>query len=314
MNFMFFGCSSLQIIDLSNFKTSLVKNMNYMFYGCYSLKSLILPQLDTSSVVNMNSMFSGCSSLKSLDLSSFKTSLVINMNYMFYDLSSLESLNITNFNLKNIKNADYMFTGLNKLKYIDIYNVQNENKYISESDLNKNNKLEVCQKDIIIKDKTTKCEIEHTDTVKEDNNYIIVEYGAQTNYPIGFIYNGNANNDYRKDIAIKLIIKEKDQSKYNVDQELNIEPGERIQIHFTNPVTTFTNFFDSTYDNNTKNIEFIDFSNFISSSVTDISSLLKGCTSLKAINMTNFDFKNIEQSSSLFSDANNLKYIILNDK
>ena len=313
MNFMFFGCNSLQIINLTSFKTSLVKNMNYMFYGCSSLKSLILPQLDTSSVVNMNSMFSGCSSLKSLDLSSFKTSLVINMNYMFYDLSSLEYLNISNFDMRNIKYADNIFTGLNKLKYIDIYNVQNENKYISESDLNKNNKLEVCQKDIIIKDKTTKCEIEHTDTVKEDNNYIIVEYGAQTNYPIGFIYNGNANNDYRKDIAIKLIIKEKDQSKYNVDQELNIEPRERIQIHFTNPVTTFTSFFDSTYDNNTKNIEFIDFSNFISSSVTDISSLLKGCTSLKAINMTNFDFKNIEQSSSLFSDANNLKYIILND-
>ena len=313
MNFMFFGCSSLQIIDLSNFKTSLVTNMNYMFYGCISLESLILPQLDTSSVINMNSMFSGCSSLKSLDLSSFKTSSVTNMNYMFYDLSSLESLNITNFDMINVKYADNMFNGLNKLKYIDIYNVQNENKYISESDLNKNNKLTVCQKENIIKDKTSKCESEHTNTDNDDTNYIIVEYGKQTNYPNGFINNGNANNDYRKDIAIKYIIKESDQSKYDADKELNIEAGTRIQIHFSNPVTSFQSFFDSTYDTNAKNIEFIDFSNFISSSVTDISSLFKGCTSLKVVDMSNFDFKSIEQSSSLFSDANNLKYIILND-
>ena len=312
MNFMFFGCSSLQIIDLSNFKTSLVKNMNYMFYGCYSLKSLILPQLDTSSVINMNSMFSGCSSLKSLDLSSFKTSLVINMNYMFYDLSSLESLNITNFNLKNIKNADYMFTGLNKLKYIDLYNVRNENKFISESDLNKNNKLSVCQKDIIIKDKTIKCEGEHNN-IDDDTNYIIVEYGKQTNYPNGFINNDSGNNDYRKDIGIKYIIIENDQYKYDADKELNIEAGTRIQIHFSNLVTSFQSFFDSTYDKNAENIEFIDFSNFNSSSVTNMNSLFKGCTSLKVVDMSNLDLKSIEQSSSLFTDANNLKYIILNN-
>ena len=313
MNFMFFGCKSLKIIDLSNFKTPLVTNMNYMFYGCSSLKSLTMTQLDTSSVINMNSMFSGCSSLKSLDLSSFKTSLVTNMNHMFYDLSSLESLIIANFDMINVKYADNIFGGLNKLKYIDLYNVQNENKYISESDLNKNDKLTVCQKDTIIKDKTTKCENEHTDTDSDDTNYIIVEYGKYSNYSNGFINNDDGNNDYRKDIAIKYIVKENDQSKYDADGELIIEAGTKIQIHFSKPVTSFQSFFDSGFDPNAKNIELIDFSNFVSSSVTNINSLLKGCTSLKVVDMSNFDFKSVEQSSSLFSDANNLKYIILND-
>ena len=35
---MFYGCSSLQSIDLSSFNTTNVKDMNWMFDGCSSLK------------------------------------------------------------------------------------------------------------------------------------------------------------------------------------------------------------------------------------------------------------------------------------
>ena len=36
--YMFFGCSSLQSINLSSFNTTNVKDMSYMFYGCSSLR------------------------------------------------------------------------------------------------------------------------------------------------------------------------------------------------------------------------------------------------------------------------------------
>jgi surface protein len=38
MGWMFYGCSSLTYINLSNFNTIKVTNMGWMFYGCSSLK------------------------------------------------------------------------------------------------------------------------------------------------------------------------------------------------------------------------------------------------------------------------------------
>ena len=39
-SYMFYQCSSLTLLDLSLFNTSLVTNMQYMFYNCSSLISL----------------------------------------------------------------------------------------------------------------------------------------------------------------------------------------------------------------------------------------------------------------------------------
>ena len=40
MNGMFYGCTSLTSLDLSNFDTSKVTNMGYMFQSCTNLTSL----------------------------------------------------------------------------------------------------------------------------------------------------------------------------------------------------------------------------------------------------------------------------------
>ena len=37
---MFYNCSSLTYLNLSNFNTNNVNNMSYMFYNCSSLTSL----------------------------------------------------------------------------------------------------------------------------------------------------------------------------------------------------------------------------------------------------------------------------------
>ena len=42
MSYMFNSCFKLQEINLSNFKTDNVTNMEYMFYGCESLDVLNL--------------------------------------------------------------------------------------------------------------------------------------------------------------------------------------------------------------------------------------------------------------------------------
>ena len=108
-NFMFYKCSRLTSLNLSNFNAYNFNNISYMFSGCSSLTSLNLSNFNTNNVNNMRRMFSGCSSLTSLSLSNFNTNNVNNMSYMFVGCSSLKSLNLSDFNTKNVKNMSSMF-------------------------------------------------------------------------------------------------------------------------------------------------------------------------------------------------------------
>ena len=63
ISYMFFECSSLTNINLSNFNTNNVTNMSYMFYGCSSLKEINLSNFNTNNVTNMHGMFYNCISL-----------------------------------------------------------------------------------------------------------------------------------------------------------------------------------------------------------------------------------------------------------
>ena len=109
MSKMFYDCTSLTTLDLSNFNTSKVTDMIGMFEACSGLTTLDISNFDTSNVVNMERMFSNCSSLTTLDLSSFNTSNVTYMSWMFYDCSRLTTLDISNFDTSNVMNMSKMF-------------------------------------------------------------------------------------------------------------------------------------------------------------------------------------------------------------
>ena len=51
---MFYNCSSLKYLDLSNFNTRNVKNMTFMFSTCPSLEKLNLSQFRTDNVNEWN--------------------------------------------------------------------------------------------------------------------------------------------------------------------------------------------------------------------------------------------------------------------
>ena len=116
---MFYYCSSLTFLDVSNFNTSNVTNMECMFASCKALTSLDLSNFNTSNVTNMKYMFDDCSALTTLDLSSFDTSKVTKMGYMFEGCSSLTSLDLSGFNMSAVTEYDNMFntcTALEMLK------------------------------------------------------------------------------------------------------------------------------------------------------------------------------------------------------
>ena len=58
---MFYACSSLKELNISNFNTNNVTDMKYMFFKCSSLKELNISNFNTNNVTNMEYMFSGCS-------------------------------------------------------------------------------------------------------------------------------------------------------------------------------------------------------------------------------------------------------------
>jgi surface protein len=124
---MFLGCSSLINIDLSNFNTEKVTNMSFMFNSCSSLLSLNLSDFHTNNVTNMSNMFSKCSSLIFLDLSNFNTNNVNNMTEMFYGCSSLNSLDLSTFNTTNVNNMAKMFSDCSSLSSINLSNFNTNN-------------------------------------------------------------------------------------------------------------------------------------------------------------------------------------------
>ncbi len=111
---MFYDCSSLTSLNLSNFNTNNVKAMNGMFYKCSSLTSLNLSNFNTKKVTEMEDMFENCSSLTSLDLCNFNTRKVILMENIFDNCSSLTSLDLSNFKNNNVTDMNMMFLGLNQ--------------------------------------------------------------------------------------------------------------------------------------------------------------------------------------------------------
>ena len=120
MEQMFSGCSGLTSLNLSSFNTAKVTNMYQMFYNCSNLTSLDLPSFNTANVTTMEQMFYGCSSLTSLDLSNYDNSKVTTMSEMFSGCSGLTSLNLSNFKTANVTEMYRMFFDCSGLKDLDL--------------------------------------------------------------------------------------------------------------------------------------------------------------------------------------------------
>ena len=115
----FISCNALETISgLEYLNTANVENMSSMFYDCSALKSLDLTNFNTANVTYMYGMFDGCSALESLNLTNFNTAEVTNMSYMFKGCSALTSLDLTNFNTAKVEYMSNMFEGCSALTTI----------------------------------------------------------------------------------------------------------------------------------------------------------------------------------------------------
>ena len=115
---MFYDCSALTTLDLSNFDTKNVTDMWGMFENCKSLTTLDLSNFNTKNVTSMRSMFYGCTALTTLDISSFDTQNVTETENMFCGCSALTTLDLSNFDTQNVTYMSDMFYDCITLKTI----------------------------------------------------------------------------------------------------------------------------------------------------------------------------------------------------
>ena len=125
MNSMFSKCLSLKKLNLRNFNTGNVTDMCYMFMACWPLQELNLRSFVTGNVTSMFRMFNGCCSLQKLDLSNFDTSSVTCMGYMFEGCRSLRELNLDGFDTRKVHDMRGMFGGCRSLQELDIRSFEN---------------------------------------------------------------------------------------------------------------------------------------------------------------------------------------------
>ena len=124
MFYMFYNCSSLKSVNLSNWVTPVLRDMNNMFYNCKKLVSINLSGFDTTNVQNMQHIFENCESLVSIDLFKTITTKITDLVGIFANCISLKSIDLSNLAYTN--NLEYMgstFKNCTSLVYINLSNL-----------------------------------------------------------------------------------------------------------------------------------------------------------------------------------------------
>ena len=333
MESMFYGCSQLRSLDLSNFKTPKLKILISMFENCTQLQSLNLSNLNTSSVISMENMFYECTQLQSLDLTNFNTPKLKNSQRMFHGCSQIQSIRLSNFessiitkmnsmfgrctnlrfldiqNCKSVtQNISNMFNNVQNLQYINIYNVVSDG-YLANAIVNALNTIEkliVCQKNEIITNNNAIyacCNYNNDNSKCEFQNYMIIKYKEEVQYTSGFQISPRN--------GIRFI--EYEDKFYRNNALLTISANKEIKIYISSDITSLESFFDSSKDPNVEKIISVDLSNLNSSLITNLNNMFKGCTSITYINFSNFDTSNINTMIKIFYECNALESIDLSN-
>ena len=297
MWYMFYGCSSLESLDLSSFDTHKVKNMRLMFSGCSSLKSLSVSNFDTGNVKDMEKMFGGCSSLTNLDVSSFDTRNVTNMCGMFGGCSSLTNLDVSSFDTGNVADVFGMFEGCSSLTSLDVSNFDTHNMtFLSSMFMN-------CSS-------LTSLDLSNFDTsnVTDMNSTF---YGCKSLTSIDLSSFNTSNMTTLTCMFCNCSsLKSVDMSNFDTRKVIvlrgmffNCSSLEEIDLSHFN--TGNVKFMDDMFEN-CSSLQSVDLSNFVTSKVTDMRGMFSGCSSLTSLDLSNFDTGSVTSMGNMFSGCSNL--------
>ena len=341
MSGMFNYCESLtSITGLENFNTSNVTSMNRMFGSCDKLTSVDVSSFNISNVTNMSGMFNYCNSLTSLDLSNFNTSNVTYMSDMFNGCTELSSIiGIENFNTSKVTDMDYMFKDCPKLSgEITIMNPNITDYYrmFYNCSTDTNAKFIVKYADgckdmaqTLVNTKSSSSNVYlYTPDAKllpgPDFNSKLGELylnGISTlappissdSYNIIFTNTAIPNDKISNAIVVSTNDSESKAYMYKEEQasyiyNIYISPeidGTTIYAN-EDSSTMFNNFFGEMV----LSIINIDFTNFNTSKVTNMSNMFSGSRTIESLDLSNWDTSNVTDMSGMFSSCMYLTSII----
>ena len=301
---MFYNCSSLTTLDVSNFKTDNVTNMSDMFRDCSSLTTLDVSNFKTENATSMLCMFYNCSSLTTLDVSNFKTENVTNMGYMFYNCSSLTTLDVSNFKTDNVTRMDGMFYNCSSLTTLDVSNFKTDNvtymdwmfyncSSLTSLDVSNFKTDNVTKMDCMFSgcSSLTTLDVSNFKTEKVTNmGDMFANCSSLTTLDVSNFKTDNVTSMY--------------DMFYNCSSLTTLD----VSNFKTDNVTTMYSMFDGCSSFTT-----LDVSNFNTEKVTNMSFMFYGCSNFTTLDASNFNTDNVMYMSSMFNGCSSLQTIYVGD-
>ena len=277
---LFYDCTSLESVDMSNFNFENIENMEGMFCFCESLKTIKFPNSTTPNLKSMSYMFWGCSSLTSIDLSYFNTENVEKMYGTFFNCISLTSIDLTNFNTINLVDMQGFLANCNSLTSIDMSN------FITDKIIHMNNLFQNCNS-------LKSIDLSNFNTENVENMFSLF-YGCNS---LEYVNLSNFKTSKVTDLTSLFYMCE---SLTSVD----------ISHFDTSNVENMNYMFEAC-----RSLKSLNVFNFDTSKVTSIFGMFAGCSGLSSLNITNFNTENLinmdyflEEYTSLTSiDLSNFK-------
>ena len=299
MSFMFYGCSALTSLDLTNFNTAKVKFMDNMFNGCSALTTIYASdKFVTDNVSYGSDMFTGCKSLK--DYSESKTGHTFancgttgyftsgGCGYAEYDLSS----KTLTFRYKGVKPARAY--DLNVGNNTPEWSTQKEdiNKVVFDASFANARPTSCCKWFDECKNLTDIEGIENLNTEKVTNMGSMFSYCfALTSLDVSNFNTQNVEDmSYMFNVCIRL-------TSLNVS---NFDTQKVKDMSFM--------FYNCT------GLTSLDLSNFNTQNVENMGSMFSWCIGLTSLNVSNFDTQNVKDMSYMFWNSSALTTIYVSDK
>ena len=293
---MFGNCTNLTSIDLSKLNTSQVTDMSNMFYSCSNLTSIDLSGLDTSQVTDMSNMFIYCTNLTRIDLSKLDTSNVRAMGYMFANCTNLTSIDLSGFDTSKVGDMRYIFNNCNQLMEITLgtnWKFAGDQNYLPVSSWRKK------ETETSVDPLWQKYNGETMAGTYECINVILYENGE-----LHFQYGAEPKCDGK--VLLKSLVNDKGGIRnlsYNWKPYVKCVKADET-IHFKSMIGMFEG---------CTNLESVDFTNFDTSQVTDMSSMFKSCNSTSNIRLKGLDTTSVKNMSEMFAYCYDIRYLNLSD-
>jgi len=299
MQYMFWNCINLTVLDVSGFDTSSVISMRGMFAGggsnVINLEYLDVSGFDTSNVTDMAGMFQNCEKLVNLDVSGFDTSNVTNMMSMFVNCKKIKNLDVSGFDTSGVTNMGSIFGNCEKITSLDV------SGFDTSQVTNMSYMFQNC-------DKLTSLEVSKWDTSSvTDMSFMFASCNELMSLDVSEWDTSNVTNMNRMFSSIKLT--SLDVSNWNTSKVtdmlgmfyncVNLTSLDVSEFDTSN--VTSMSFMFAGGDGNVMNFDNLDVSKWDTSKVTDMSNMFKNCIKLTTLNVGNWNTSNVTNMHQMFA-------------